>query len=93
MRAGAVDFVVKPASAERLQVSIDNALKLGALEGEIARIKRTAAGTLTFRDMLTKSAAMERVIRLGERAARSDIPIPGGAVPPWRGRAGPRTCP
>ena len=34
MRAGAVDFVVKPASAERLQVSIDNALKLGALEGE-----------------------------------------------------------
>src|SRR5690606_35165046 len=39
MRAGAVDFVVKPASAERLQVSIDNALKLGALEGEIARMK------------------------------------------------------
>jgi DNA-binding NtrC family response regulator len=33
MRAGAVDFVVKPASAERLQVSIENALKLGALEG------------------------------------------------------------
>jgi DNA-binding NtrC family response regulator len=75
MRAGAVDFVVKPASAERLQVSIDNALKLGALEGEIARIKRTAAGTLTFRDIVTKSAGMERVIRLGERAAQSQIPI------------------
>src|SRR5665213_2729186 len=75
MRAGAVDFVVKPASAERLQVSIDNALKLGALEGEIARIKRTAAGTLTFRDIITKSPAMERVIRLGERAAQSQIPI------------------
>ena len=40
MRAGAVDFVVKPVSAERLQVSIENALKLGALEGEIARMKR-----------------------------------------------------
>src|SRR5665213_522918 len=75
MRAGAIDFVVKPASAERLQVSIDNALKLGALEGEIARIKRTAAGTLTFRDIVTKSPAMERVIRLGERAAQSQIPI------------------
>ncbi len=75
MRAGAVDFVVKPASAERLQVSIDNALKLGALEGEIARIKRTQAGTLTFRDIATKSAGMERVIRLGERAAQSQIPI------------------
>jgi DNA-binding NtrC family response regulator len=75
MRAGAVDFVVKPLSAERLQVSIENALKLGALEGEIARMKRAAAGTLTFRDIITKSPAMERVIRLGQRAAASQIPI------------------
>ncbi len=75
MRAGAVDFVVKPASAERLQVSIENALKLGALEGEIARMKRVHAGTLTFRDILTHAPAMERVIRLGQRAAASQIPI------------------
>ncbi len=75
MRAGAVDFVVKPASAERLQVSIENALKLGALEGEIARMKRSATGTLTFRDIITRSPAMERVIRLGQRGAASQIPI------------------
>ena len=75
MRAGAVDFVVKPVSAERLQVSIENALKLGALEGELARMKRAASGTLTFRDLVTKSPAMERVIRLGQRAAASQIPI------------------
>ena len=75
MRAGAVDFVVKPVSAERLQVSIENALKLGALEGEIARMKRSATGTLTFRDIITRSPAMERVIRLGQRAAASQIPI------------------
>jgi DNA-binding NtrC family response regulator len=75
MRAGAIDFVVKPVSAERLQVSIENALKLGALEGEIARMKRAASGTLTFRDIVTKSPAMERVIRLGARAAASQIPI------------------
>ncbi|HZP20170.1 MAG TPA: sigma-54 dependent transcriptional regulator [Bauldia sp.] len=75
MRAGAVDFVVKPVSPERLQVSIENALKVGALEGEIARMKRSAAGTMTFRDIITKSAAMAGVIRLGERAAASQIPI------------------
>ena len=75
MRAGAIDFVVKPASAERLQVSIENALKLGALEGELARMKRAASGTLTFRDIITRSQAMERVIRLGQRAAASQIPI------------------
>ncbi len=75
MRAGAVDFVVKPASPERLQVSIENALKLGALEDELARLKRSASGTLTFRDIITKSPAMDRVISLGKRAAASHIPI------------------
>ena len=47
MRAGAMDFVVKPVGAERLQVSIRNALDKGALEGELARVKRSRDGTLT----------------------------------------------
>ena len=38
MRAGAVDFVVKPASPERLEVSMRSALKIEALAGEITRI-------------------------------------------------------
>jgi DNA-binding NtrC family response regulator len=75
MRAGAFDFVVKPVSPERLQVSISNALKVEALEGEFHRIKRTASGTLSFADIATTSPSMERVIRLGEKAAQSNIPI------------------
>src|SRR5262245_10934116 len=35
MRAGAADFVVKPVGAERLQVSLRNALAASALESEI----------------------------------------------------------
>ncbi|MGA6969203.1 MAG: hypothetical protein WBZ51_36955, partial [Xanthobacteraceae bacterium] len=38
MRAGATDFVVKPIGAERLQVSLRNALAASALEDELARI-------------------------------------------------------
>jgi len=75
MRAGAVDFVVKPAAPERLQVSIENALKLHALEGTVARLSRSAEGSLTFRDIITRSEPMERVIRLGQRAAASNIPV------------------
>ncbi|MBN9016634.1 MAG: sigma-54-dependent Fis family transcriptional regulator [Rhizobiales bacterium] len=75
MRAGASDFLVKPASAERIQVSIVNALKLSVLEGELARVRRSAAGLLGFRDIIAGSPAMDRVIRLGERAAASTIPI------------------
>ena len=75
MRAGAVDFVVKPAGAERLQVSLKNALKLGALEHEIRYMKRRASGQLGFRDLASKSQDMGRVVQLAERAARSNIPI------------------
>src|SRR6516165_4877263 len=58
MRAGATDFVVKPVGAERLSVSLRNVLAASALQGELNRIKRSRSGTLTFRDIVTKSPRM-----------------------------------
>ncbi|MET0923165.1 MAG: sigma-54 dependent transcriptional regulator [Xanthobacteraceae bacterium] len=75
MRAGATDFVVKPVGAERLQVSLRNALAASALEGELARIKRSRTGTLGFKDIITKSARMQAVLRTAEKAAASAIPV------------------
>ena len=75
MRAGACDFVVKPVGAERLQVSIKNALRADALEDEIRKIARRATNSLTFKDLVTRSPEMSRVISLGERAAKSTIPV------------------
>ena len=75
MRAGATDFVVKPVSPERLQVSLRNALNASALQGELARIKHSRAGTLTFRDIITRSQRMRGVLRLAEKAAGSAIPV------------------
>ena len=75
MRAGAQDFVVKPVGAERLQVSIKNALRVDALEDEIRRMGKRASGSLGLKDLASKSGEMERVIRLGERAAKSTIPV------------------
>jgi DNA-binding NtrC family response regulator len=75
MRAGAADFVVKPVGPERLQVCIRNALKQNALEGEVRRISRKQAGTLTFGDLPTKSDTMARALHLGKRASNSGIPV------------------
>lgn len=75
MKAGASDFVVKPVGAERLQVSIKNALKVGALEDEVRRMKHKSTGTLVFKDLITKSDDMARVMRLAERSAKSTIPV------------------
>jgi DNA-binding NtrC family response regulator len=75
MRAGAIDFVVKPVGAERLRVSLRNALAASALAGELNRMKRSRAGTLTFKDIITRSPRMHAVLRTAEKAAGSAIPV------------------
>jgi len=75
MRAGAVDFVVKPANPERVVVSIRNALKLSSLTGEVKRLTRKAEGGMGFDDMIASAPIMRQVLRLGQRAAASDIPV------------------
>ena len=75
MRAGAVDFVVKPVGAERLQVSLRNALATSALETEFQRLKRSRTGTLTFKDIITRNSRMHEVLRIAQKAAASLIPV------------------
>jgi len=75
MQAGACDFFVKPASPERITISIRNALSMGALKGEVDRLKKHASGRTSFNDLIGSSPAMTMVKRLGERAAKSSIPI------------------
>ncbi|MFO1015560.1 MAG: sigma-54 dependent transcriptional regulator [Caulobacteraceae bacterium] len=75
MQAGACDFFVKPASPERITVSIRNALSLGDLKGEVDRLKKHVAHRFTFDDMIGSGPAMTMVRRMGERAAKSNIPI------------------
>lgn len=75
MRAGANDFVVKPASPERLQVSLRNALATKALAGELQRLKRSRDGTLTIADVITRSPVMQPVLRALNKAAASAIPV------------------
>lgn len=75
MRGGACDFFVKPASPERIAVSIRNAFKVRDLAGEVTRLKKSSTGQLGFKDMVADAPAMLQVVRLGERAAKSNIPI------------------
>jgi DNA-binding NtrC family response regulator len=75
MRAGAADFVVKPAKPERLQVSLRNALAARRLAGELQRLKRKHDGTLSLADVVTRSPAMRPVLRAAEKAAASTIAV------------------
>jgi len=75
MQAGATDFFVKPASPERIMVSIRNALELSTLKVEVTRLKKKAAGVLTFEDMVADAPIMKQLVRMGQRAAKSNIPV------------------
>ncbi|MGB7204154.1 MAG: sigma-54 dependent transcriptional regulator [Anderseniella sp.] len=75
MRAGANDFVVKPVNPERLKVSIQNLLKVNALTEEVKRLNQKVSGTMSFDDLIIASPAMASLVKLGKRAAKSNIPI------------------
>ena len=75
MRAGAFDFVIKPIAPERLQVAMRNALKVNKLEEEITRIRSKSEGNYSFKSIIASSESMARVLNLGQRAAKSHIPI------------------
>ncbi|WP_152048062.1 sigma-54-dependent transcriptional regulator [Aureimonas psammosilenae] len=71
MRAGAFDFVVKPASPERLRAAIEDALRLSAAR---ERRPRSLAGDPATR-LEGASPAMARALREARAAATSTIPI------------------
>ena len=75
MQAGAQDFFVKPASPERILISIRNALQMGDLVAEVGRVKRQVSGRTSFDDLVGDSAPMRMVKSLGARAATSNIPV------------------
>ena len=75
MRAGASDFIVKPVAPERLKVTLDNAMKLGSLRGEVSRLQRQADGGIRTDDIIGNSDALRATIDLAMRAAQSQIPV------------------
>jgi DNA-binding NtrC family response regulator len=52
-----------------------NVLAARALAGELQRLKRRHEGTLTIADVITRSAAMQPVLKAAEKAAASAISV------------------
>jgi two-component system repressor protein LuxO len=70
MRAGAVDFLLKPFSAERLIVTIANALERRRLTQEVAAL-RAAGERASFCGFIGAAPTMQAVYRMIENAAAS----------------------
>ncbi|MEZ5871057.1 MAG: sigma-54 dependent transcriptional regulator [Nitratireductor sp.] len=75
MRAGAFDFVVKPVSPDRLRTAIENALKIGSIDTVKRKTAKRTTDSITFPDIVTISPVMTSVLKVAEKAARSQIPV------------------
>jgi DNA-binding NtrC family response regulator len=75
MKLGAIDFVSKPCNAERLCVSIKNAMKISLLSTEVKRLQREVKGAYSFSDLIGFDRGLKNVVALGQKAADSNIPI------------------
>jgi len=70
MQAGARDFLVKPASRERIIVSLRNALEIKTLAGEVTRLQKSKTGDLTFDDLVGNATSMRSVVAMGSAVPR-----------------------
>src|SRR5437773_1422232 len=70
-KLGAVDFLEKPISADKLLLTVENALRLVRLEEENRQLRRRVGR----HDIVWASAAMQRVIAQVDRVAASETRV------------------
>jgi two-component system, NtrC family, nitrogen regulation response regulator NtrX len=70
-RLGAVDFLEKPLSTEKLLVTVENMVKLSRLEDENRRLRQRAGK----QELIWKSAVMQTVMAKVDRVAASETRV------------------
>lgn len=75
IKMGALDFLTKPVTPERLNISIQNALKINGLSQEVSRLRKIDGNILTFSDLIGHDSGLLNVVNKAKKGAASDIPI------------------
>ncbi len=73
MRHGAYDFIGKPFNREHLLLVVRRALESRELREEVQTLRRKATGV--EREIVCRSAAMQRVLEIADRVAQSDATV------------------
>ncbi|HZF55212.1 MAG TPA: sigma-54 dependent transcriptional regulator [Polyangiaceae bacterium] len=75
IRAGAYDFITKPFQMDELGFTIGRAVQHRSLREEVKRLRRAAAASSQFGEMVGASPAMRKVYELLERVADTDATV------------------
>jgi two-component system, repressor protein LuxO len=73
--AGAFDFIEKPVEAERLLVTLRNALHTAGLAQQVQKLSSTSKGPQQFEQFIGQSPQMQTVYRMLETVASSNAPV------------------
>lgn len=74
IKLGAYDYLTKPANPELLHNALSRAEQLHSLQGEIARLRAEQASQ-GFAALIGEDPATQACVKLGRRAAASDITV------------------
>ncbi|MCK6419164.1 MAG: sigma-54 dependent transcriptional regulator [Alphaproteobacteria bacterium] len=75
IKMGAHDFMTKPLAAERVGISVRNALKMNLLSQEIARLKPHSGRPFLFTDLIGHANGLADVIAMARKAAQTNMPV------------------
>jgi two-component system, NtrC family, response regulator HydG len=75
VKAGAFDYLSKPFSNDQLKLTVERALTKRRLELENLRLRERLRGALGFENIVGRSAALQQVLELVRKAARSEANI------------------
>lgn len=75
MQAGAHDYITKPVDAERLRISIQNALQTTNLRAQVARLTRASRDAFGFTDLIGHDGGLQECVAVGRKLASSDLPV------------------
>lgn len=75
MRAGANDFLLKPASVDRIRQALANALGLEKAQGELRPLTEKLGRQLTFEQLVGDDAGFHAALDVARKAAASSAPV------------------
>ncbi len=75
MKLGAYDFITKPFSGDRLNITVRNALESNELRGEVEQLRRELQEKYQFKHIIGQSGAIQNVFRSVSKVIDSSVTV------------------
>lgn len=75
IKLGAFDYLTKPIDSKRILITIEQALERKRLRGEVLELRKQVAEKFGYKNIVTVSPKMQKVLELGEVISKTDSTV------------------